>query len=144
MRAKLVVMVKDIRLLWGSRIHDEPISGLVEVDGDQMWFDTSFDEEADEYVWPRECLLYPLTDDELTVLWRRHHLHEVLVSTHSCFHLPDSERHVSEHWDDIFESGAWEELPETPDYTKRSSVGTFMLRDVYAPPTEGGGLGHAL
>jgi hypothetical protein len=132
-----------IRLLWSAGYHDAPISGLAAVDGKEMWFDTPFDEEADEYAGPtvRECFLYELSDAELTDTLKHHELFERYVSTRGCFHLSDSQRVLRDQsTHHLFYDGPH---PPMPDVRGRPSVGSFWLKDVWLQRQHGGALDHA-
>jgi hypothetical protein len=131
-------------LLWAASFHDAPLSGLAEVNGKWMWFDTPWDEDADDWPVPpdRECLLHELTDKELTEVWRRHDLFEKWVSTRYCYHLSDSERVVRDQSIHEFFYDA-EGISPFPDCANRPSVGSFRLYDVWWPPPVGGDLDSA-
>lgn len=126
-----------VQLLWVHDYHDAPLSGLAEVDGTQMWFDTPFDEPADDYRAPRdrECFLYEFTRDELAEAWRTHELFERWVSTQHCYHLSDDERDVRDRstWHLFYD----DHHSAIPDIRSRQSVGTFRLYEVWEP--RGGG-----
>jgi hypothetical protein len=126
-----------IRLLWSADFHDAPISGLAEVGGKEVWFDTPFDEEVEEYAVPRdrECVLYELTDAELQDLRGMHERFEQWVSTQGCYHLTDAERFVRDQstWHLFYDA----DVPELPDVGERQSVGSFRLVDAWESRGDG-------
>ena len=126
-----------VRLLWTADFHDAPISGLAEVAGKEMWFDTPFDEVADDYAPPRDrvCFLYELTEEERQQIHRTHESFERWVSTTHCHHLDTADRVVRDRSRHhlFYDAGH----PGMPDVRERPNAGSFRLYDVWTPRESG-------
>jgi hypothetical protein len=59
-----------VRVLWYSDWYDGPVSGLVVVEGNALWFEAVWDAESDDWADPRRLVLHELSADELHDLWK--------------------------------------------------------------------------
>jgi hypothetical protein len=115
----------NVRILWDSDWHDGPVSGLAEYEGGQFWFQAVWDDELEEWAYPRMLILHVLSSDELEKLWIKHRRFESQVSTMHCHHddAPPSTLHPREGWSNFYDAYP----PGTePTYEDHPVVGHFI------------------
>jgi hypothetical protein len=74
-----------VHLLWHCGYWDGPLSGVCLYQGDRCWFEAidPFDEERDDYVYPRRAGLYRLSPEELHVQEELHRQFQRYMGMHS-------------------------------------------------------------
>lgn len=74
-----------VRLLWHCGYWDGPLSGVCLYQGERCWFEAidPFDEELDDYVYPRRAGLYRLSPDELQVQEELHRQFQRDIGMHT-------------------------------------------------------------
>ena len=75
-----------VRPVWVANVHDGPLEGLARYQGELLWFDSEWDEDADDWSRPRRYRLRRLPDDELARVQTAHRDFERMVGTHCCHH----------------------------------------------------------
>jgi hypothetical protein len=137
-----------VRLLWHCGYWDGPLNGVCLYQGERYWFEAidPFDEEQDEYVFPRRMGLYRLSPEELQVQEEIHRQFQQYVGMHTDY--DENERRSlgavrPKHEWKKFDS--WlKQQPQHPfDYRQNEMIGWFdlgslreMNRLIKRPPSD--------
>ena len=119
---------EDVRLLWHSGFWDGPLSGMLEHEGEQCWFEMFAENEDDAPTWYRRFAILRLSNDQLKEENRWHDLFRMHVGGHTDY---DAEQHRShgdinpkEQWSRFYDK--YKERPE-PDYSSCLVLGWFEM-----------------
>ncbi len=117
---------ENVRILWHSGFWDGPLSGMLEYDGDQCWFEMFSENEDDDPTWYRRFAVIQLSPDQLADenhwqdQFRRH------VGGHTDYDSGQERSHDSinpeEQWSQFYEKY---KARAEPDYSPNRVLGWF-------------------
>ena len=113
------------RLLWHSDYHDGPVSGMLELDGEQCWF-LFVDSLGDDDERTRIFNVYRLTQEQLADEIERMAYFRERVGTH-CDYKPDGKRDIGGLRPQEMRAAFYERYPPGKDrgYSKNEVIAWF-------------------
>jgi|GraSoi_2013_60cm_1033757.scaffolds.fasta_scaffold23308_2 hypothetical protein len=123
---------QEVRLLWHCGYWDGPLNGICLYQAERYWFEAidPFDEEKDEYVYPRRMGIYMLSPEELCAEEEIHQHFQQYVGMHTDYD-EKGQRSIGavrpkNEWKK-FDSWLKQQPKQKHDYRQNEMVGWFEL-----------------